>query len=298
MRKSLMNLLFLLFVTPLQAMPALVDGQWVEAHGDDARLVVLDIQAPANFRRFHLPRSVNASYEQWRTKGQKTPAGMLPPIEYLEELLGSLGIGNQSRVLIVPTGLSAGEMAAAARVYWTFKALGHDEVGVLDGGLAAYADRYGIARLKPDNWLPKPAVYKAKPDPSLLVGVSEVQQALASKASLVDARSAGEYMGLHVGGEKERPGTLPGARNLPFDWLTENGSGQLLPLASQRKLFDALGIQQSGEQIHFCHTGSRAALSWFVAYGVLGNREAKLYDGSMAEWAPRGDLPLERKLNL
>lgn len=298
MYKGLLTLFLITLVPLAQAMPTLVDSQWVDTHGKDQGLVVLDIQEPPNFRRFHLPRSVNAPYAQWRTQGPKEPDGMLPPVGYLEGLLGRLGIANETKVLIVSTGLSAGEMAAAARVYWTFKAVGHKQVGILNGGLAAYAQRYGIERLKPDQWQPKPAVYKARPDQALLVGVAQVQQALNAKADLVDARSAGEYMGLHVGGEKERPGTLPGARNLPFDWLTENGSGQLLPPSSQRKLFDALGIKQSGEQIHFCHTGSRAALSWFVAYGVLGNRDAKLYDGSMAEWAPRRDLPLEQKLKL
>jgi len=28
-----------------------------------------------------------------------------------------------------------------------------------------------------------------------------------------------------------------------------------------------------------------AALGWFVAHELLGNRQARLYDGSMAEWS-------------
>lgn len=289
----------LLFMAPLlQAMPALVDSQWVELNANDPAIAVLDIQEPANYRRFHLPRSVNAPYEKWRTQGPKVPNGMLPPVEYLEGLLGKLGITIDSKVVIVPTGLGAGEMAAAARVYWTLKVLGHQQVTILNGGLAAYAGQFGMSRLKPDNWQPEPAVYKAQPDEAMQLDVAKVQQALASSASFVDARSGGEYMGLHARGKNERPGTIPDARNLPFDWLTANGAGELLSTESLGKLFDTLEIPRSGAQVHFCHTGSRAALSWFVAYGVLGNKEARLYDGSMAEWAPRPELPMEQKIKL
>lgn len=292
-------LFFCCLLAPIaQAMPALVDSVWVDAHAGEADLVFVDIQPPANFRRFHLPRSVNAPYDQWRTKGKTEAAGMLPKVSYLENLLGRLGVRNQSRVVIVPTGLSAGEMAAAARVFWTFKVLGHEQIAVLNGGLAGYADRYGVNKLRPDQFDPKPVTYKARVDKALLLDADQVLRALQSKSDFVDARSAGEFMGLHVGGEKDRPGTIPGSRNLPYDWLTDNASGQLHSIAAQTKLFDTLGIARSGEQIHFCHTGSRAALSWFVAYGLLGNMNAKLYDGSMAEWAPNSGLPLEQKIKL
>lgn len=298
MYKALVTCCFLFLAPLVQAMPALVDSQWLEANANDQAIVVLDIQEPANYRRFHLPRSVNAPYEKWRTQGPKVPDGMLPSVDYLEGLLGKLGITIDSKVLIVPTGLAAGEMAAAARVYWTLKTLGHEQVAILNGGLAAYAGQFGMGRLKPDDWQPEPAVYKARPDEALKMDVAQVQRALAAGASFVDARSTGEYVGLHAGGKDERPGTIPGARNLPYDWLTENGAGQLLRTQGLGKLFDTLEIPRSGEQVHFCHTGSRAALSWFVAYGVLGNKQARLYDGSMAEWAPRQELPLEQKIKL
>ncbi|MDH5531304.1 MAG: rhodanese-like domain-containing protein [Paracoccaceae bacterium] len=133
MYRALVTCCFLFLAPLVHAMPALVDSQWVEANANDQAIVVLDIQEPANYRRFHLPRSVNAPYEKWRTQGPKVPNGMLPPVGYLEGLLGKLGITIDSKVLIVPTGLAAGEMAAAARVYWTLKTLGHEQVAILNG---------------------------------------------------------------------------------------------------------------------------------------------------------------------
>jgi thiosulfate/3-mercaptopyruvate sulfurtransferase len=65
-----------------------------------------------------------------------------------------------------------------------------------------------------------------------------------------------------------------------------------------KALFTARGIDPDAEQVHFCHSGNRAALTWFAAYAVLGNEDAKLYDGSMMEWAQRDDLPIAAEVEL
>ena len=65
-------------------------------------------------------------------------AGMLPPVEQISNLIGSLGIGNQDHVVLIPYGTSSSKMGTATRIYWTFKVLGHDKVSILNGGMAAY----------------------------------------------------------------------------------------------------------------------------------------------------------------
>ncbi len=56
----------------------------------------------------------------WRAKVGNAP-GMLPPLDHLAGLVGSLGIKPHDDVVIVPAGVSATDFAAAARVYWTLK---------------------------------------------------------------------------------------------------------------------------------------------------------------------------------
>lgn len=281
----------------LAASPALVDAQWLKSNLGDLDLVVLDIQAPKDFQRFHVPGAVNAPYDRWRTRGKGKPAGMLPPVDTLESLIGGLGIDNAKRVVIVGTGRGAGDLAAAARVLWTFKVLGHDQVAVLDGGLVEYAQAKNP--LESGGSRPEPARFEAKPDAALLLDTDGVKAVLESgQGQFVDARSAGEFVGLYRGDEKERRGTIPGSRNLPHDWVTRDGSASLRDAAGLAALFSARGIAAEGEQIHFCHSGNRAALTWFAAYAVLGNEQARLYDGSMMEWARREDLPIEQEIRL
>lgn len=292
--------LFLIFVAPFAHaadVPPLVDANWLATNLERSDLAVLDIQNPKDYARFHVPGAVNAHYGKWRT-GKKDPAGpsMLPPVERLEALIGSLGIDNERTVVIVATGRSAGDLAAAARVFWTFKALGHGRVAVLDGGLMSWAQ--GRNPLESGSNPPKAVTYAAHPDSTMILTADATKTLLDAGSGFVDARSEGEYVGLYTGADEERPGTIPGSRHLPHDWVTEDGSALLRSTDTLKALFAARNIPTEGDQVHFCHSGNRAALTWFAAYAVLGNDKARLYDGSTMEWARRPDLPLEQHIQL
>ncbi len=278
-------------------LPPLVDVSWLLAEPAADDLVWLDVQPSVYYQQVHLAGSVNAPFDGWRTTSVGGLRGMLPAVDKLEAKLGGLGIAPSDRVVIVTTGLGAGDMAAAARVFWTLKVLGHVQVAVLNGGLQSVADDpRGLARLTREPTRRAATTYQASPDMSLLADAKATSAALQRGDVLVDARSAAEYLGVHVGGEGERPGRLPGARNLPFDWLTENGSGTILPRERMRDLLKAVDIDPKAAQVHYCHTGNRAALTWFAAWAVLGNKQARLYDASMLEWSMRPDLPIKRQV--
>ncbi len=59
---------------------------------------------------------------------------MLTSVEQISNLIGSLGIGNQDHVVLIPYGTSSSKMGTATRIYWTFKVLGHDKVSILTAG--------------------------------------------------------------------------------------------------------------------------------------------------------------------
>lgn len=284
-------------VVRAEPVPALVDAGWLKARLGSEGLVVLDIQDSKQYARFHVPGAVNGPYDLWRTAGSKTELpSMLPPVDRLEPMIAALGISNDSHVIIVATGRGAGDLAAAARVFWTFKVLGHDAVGVLDGGLMAYAEAGG--RLASGIEQPVAATFTAAPRPQMVPTAKAVHDAIDAGTMFVDARSQGEFVGIYTGDDKERPGTIPGARHLPHDWLSADGSGKLRTRGALSELFAASGIDPDVPQVHFCHSGNRAALTWFAAYAVFGNENATLYDGSMMEWARRADLPVDAKIEL
>ena len=278
------------------ATPALIDGNWLKQRLDSPGLFLLDIQETVHYQRYHVPGAVNAPYGLWRTGKESKNPGMLPSTRALETLLVKLGVNNDDHVIIVATGMGAGDMAAAARVLWTMKSVGHEKISILDGGLADYANRF---RGPLDNApvTPSPGTYQVRPNLQWLADESRVKQAIKNDTPLLDARSLGEFKGLVTGGGTQRGGTLPDASHLPFEWFFSE-KGRIHRLDASRALYQAVGLNPDQDgTIHFCQSGNRAALSWFVDYAVLGNTNARLYDASMAEWARLDHNPEQRPMH-
>jgi thiosulfate/3-mercaptopyruvate sulfurtransferase len=289
-------LLLLLSIPSLQAATLtgpLVKADWLMAQ-TDTDLIVIDIQAPKQFAGHHIAGAVNIPFSQWRTGSKGRPPSSLVPLEQLAGQLGKQGISASTPVIIVATGNGPGDLSASARVYWSLQVLGHEQAAILDGGLISYVNDYRGAYVSGPAEPAKPIHYQAKPRLELLADADWVK---ASNMPRLDARSEAEYIGLFSGGRGERPGTIPGAHNLSYDWLSADSNGRLRPVPQLQALFKYAGLQDQAA-VHFCHTGNRASLTWFVDYALLGHKDARLYDGSMLEWARDPTLPIERKLKL
>jgi hypothetical protein len=115
---------------------------------------------------------------------------------------------------------------------------------------------------------------------------------------LVDNRPQDQYVGINRNPKVSQSGTLPGARNLPSGWITENAKGTFRPKSQIEKLYKVANVPTSGEQINFCNTGHLGSIGWFVSSEILGNKQAKLYDGSMVEWTLAKAGPVEQKVKL
>ena len=85
---------------------------------------------------------------------------------------------------------------------------------------------------------------------------------------------------------------------LPENWLTQNGGGTFRPKTELEQLYAVAGVPTSGEQISFCNTGHWASLGWFTSHEILGDKQAKMYDGSMLEWTADKGLPIEQKVTI
>ncbi|MEW8505947.1 MAG: rhodanese-like domain-containing protein [Candidatus Thiodiazotropha sp.] len=295
--KRCLILLLLLFPGILAAaVEPLVTPAWLHENRDKSDLVLLDLQDNQNYLRFHIPGAINTNYAQWRVEKKGQPKN-IPPVPLLEKLIGSLGIDNNSHVVLISLGASAGDMAVAARVYWTFKVLGHDRISILDGGLVGYAEKRVYPLEKGNNQL-KPKTFKASYRKQMNPGIEEVKSAISGGSQIVDNRTRAEYLGIYGGGGKERPGRLPNALHLNYDWLTVNGGGKLHSLENLQRIYTSSRVPLDGDQINYCHTGNRAALGWFVSHELLGNRKSRLYDGSTQEWASNHALPMDLQVKL
>ena len=290
----------------------LVDVNWVKANLGKPGVVFLDVrgrlggQSKKNYLQAHIPGAVWTNYlkDGWRVKDKNGTVGQLPPVAKLEKLIGGLGIGNGDHVVIIPLGGRALDVGTATRIYWTFKVLGHDNVSILDGGMVAYLGARDKKTKKPLNPLEGGEVkrqakpFKGRLRKDMLVTKADVDKASRSGGVIVDNRPNNQYLGIEKHGMAKRFGTIPTARNVPESWLTRNGGGVFRDKGTLAKLYALAGVPTSGEQINFCNTGHWASLGWFASSEILGNKSAKMYDGSMVEWAADKNLPIEAAVKI
>lgn len=277
----------------------LVDVAWLKANLGKPGIAIVDMQPASDFLRGHIPGAANTDFGKsgWREeRADKVPDMFPAKLDKLVAHIGSLGIDNDSHVILVAPGGSYADMGWATRIYWTFKVLGHDNVSILNGGMAAWAKEKGPGEAGAAKVTAK--TFTAHPRMDMIATAEDVKAAQAKGVLLVDSRPEDQYMGINRNPKASQNGTLPGAKNLPTGWTTENGGGKFRSKAQLEKLYKVAGVPTSGEQINFCNTGHLASIGWFVSSELMGNKKVKLYDGSMTEWTLTKAGPVEQKVSL
>lgn len=210
----------------------------------------------------------------------------LPNINDFAALLGKLGISPDSHVVVYDDKAAA---FGGARFWWMLRAIGHQNVQVLNGGLQAATDA-GI-ELSTEEDTPNPvAPYQVPAGYTGTVVIEEVGTAAHDPERIViDVREAPRYLG------QTEPldliaGHIPGAYNLPY--ITNlDVDGKYLPAEALRKIYDeAIGDVAHEDIIVHCGSGVTACHT-LLGMEYAGITGPKLYVGSWSEWSRR-DLPI------
>lgn len=211
---------------------------------------------------------------------------MLPERAEFEKMARKWGVQAGRPIIIVAAGQDATDMNDAARLYWQFKVYGEDNIALVNGGTTAWLSEGREVTVAPSkmaegNWAGKPE------RSDLLATSDDVEKAIASKSSqLVDARNTSQYLGLSKRDYVFGYGHLAGAKNVSTDLLvTESGdAARMLSVATYRDIFKASGVDPQAPTITYCNSGHLAAGNWFVLSEILGNKQTRLYDGSLHQW--------------
>lgn len=234
------------------------------------RTVVVDCRwelgAPAAGRDLylagHIPGAVFLDVEEDLSDVSVTEAGRHPlpsPVRFARAA-SRAGIG--AGVLVV----AYGSLGGAERLWWLLRHFGHDDCGVLAGGLAAWGGplRAGDERAEPAEFVPRERSGDT-------IEAAELAGRLADpRLVLVDARTPERWRG-EPNPIDVPPGRIPGALNAPWD-------------EPQPEL-------PEGELAAYCGSGITACVVLHRAW--LRGREGRLYPGSWSDWSKRS-LPLER----
>ncbi|MBD3895844.1 sulfurtransferase [Halomonas sp. ML-15] len=298
-----LSLATLWFSTQLYAsdMTPLIDAEWLDRHLDEDNLVVLDVRSDIDggggrdaFEAAQIPGSLHTRYGEdgWR-ESRNDVAGLMPAVEELEQLIGELGIDNDNRVVIVPAGTGPTDFGTAARIYWTFKILGHDQVAILDGGFAGWQQQ-GFEVVSGPTPSLEPATFRAELREALIATTEQVEEARQHQTQLVDARPADYFTGETTSPAVRLAGTIPDARNLPHQsHLNDRNGAFYLDTAGLDARINAAELSRDERTIAFCNTGHWAATDWFVLSEIAGFDNVAMYDGSMAAWTIGESRPVQ-----
>jgi len=274
---------------------ALVTTAWLADHLDDPDLRVIDATwympnvgrtGRQDYVQRHIPGAVFWDIDAIADQTSKLPH-MLPRAQRFGQLVGQLGIGNDTRVVAYDaTGVSS----AAARAWWMLRAFGHDKVSVLDGGLPKW-----LAENRPvtdAETALQPKTFNARFRPELVRALEQVRANIKDgKDQVLDARSAGRFAGTEA---EPRPGLrsghIPGSRNLPHTELWDPKTKTMLPPAQLARKFAAAGIDTKKPVVTSCGSGVTACVLALGLYQLGAN--AAVYDGSWTEWGGRSDTPI------
>jgi thiosulfate/3-mercaptopyruvate sulfurtransferase len=273
----------------------LVAAKWLADHLADPSFLIVDIRSAESggqeaFAAGHIPGAIHSDYalDGWRI-AEGGAGGLLPEASHLSALLSRIGMTPEHHVVIVSAGEAAADFSAAARVYWTLKALGHSQVSILDGGFKAWRESGGPE----ETGVSAPAasqLYPVQLTGSLRAEIHAVEKVVAhGDATLVDGRSQAQFDGREKSPQVVRAGHLPGAIHLDHSRAIQPGTGRLRPVKELEQLFEQI---PRGPVVSYCNTGHLASTNWFVLSEMLKRPDVRLYDGSMSEWTQDPGRPV------
>jgi thiosulfate/3-mercaptopyruvate sulfurtransferase len=269
----------------------LVDADWVEAHGGDPGVVLVEVDEDTSaYDKGHIRNAVKID---WKADLQDPVRRDFVDKAGFEALLSGRGIANDDTVILY----GGNNNWFAAYAYWYFRLYGHNNVKLLDGGRKKWElESRELVTEVPQR--PKTSYHAQEQDHAIRAFRDEVIAAIGQD-NLVDVRSPDEFAGrllapAHLPQEQaQRGGHVPTAKNVPWSKAAEE-DGTFKSDDALRALYgDEAGLDFSKDTVAYCRIGERSAHTWFVLHELLGQPNVKNYDGSWTEYGSLVGVPIE-----
>lgn len=280
----------------------IVESAWLAEHLDDPNVVVLDttthlipredkpydiVSGRSDFEAAHIPGAQFVDLDK-ELSDPNQPAHlrfMLPSMQVFAQVMGRLGITNQTHVVCYATA----NHWWATRMWWMLRVFGHDKASVLNGGFQKWSREgraIAVGQSKPRVASSFEPAFRAE----LVANKADVFAAINDqRICTINALRPEQHRGEPGGSNYGRPGHIAGSVNIAAIHIVDENN-VFKPLHELRIMFSK--ALASDRVITYCG-GGIAASSDALILTMLGHQDVRIYDASLSEWARDESLPME-----
>ncbi len=265
-----------------------VSVQWLHSRLGESGLVIFDAslnpvgQSPrvGSSQKRYLPHARIFDLEQVSDHESEFPH-MMPKKEKFQSQMRDWGV-NENDFIVIYDEVG---VYSSPRARFMFRAMGHMNVAILEGGLPAWIEAGYECVDEPAGPAESMGDFVAREEEFLFLSLEQVDSLRgSSEVALIDARSRDRF---HGRVKEPRPGLrsghIPGSLNLPFTEVLQGGF--LKSPAELRAILNPL-LEGKSRVILSCGSGVTACIL-ALAVEVVGFEEISVYDGSWSEWGVR-----------
>ncbi len=273
----------------LQAATGFISAEKLDDMLKQKNLVLVDVGSRADYDEGHIPNAMRSEISAWRRAVKLHQ--LMRSSDDIEKEIQRLGINKDSQVIIYghnkkKEALKSSYIALAMIVH------GLKNVAILNGAFGEWEDDDDRA-ISTTLTKKKQGSFKAKFTPGILVDLAYTK-AHIGKVPMLEARPAVFYYGTLRSSGVKRIGHIPQAMSSFWKDKFEI-DGTLKEEEILNEIFYAgYNLKKEKEVLLYCTGGLEASMNWFILSQHMGFSDAKIYDGSLREWANRDDTPLVR----
>ncbi len=270
------------------SVPLLVSTEWLASHLADTNVRVADVRwslrdhdkGRNDYAQGHIPGAVFLDVEAdlASPRGEGPGRHPLPRAAAFAASMARAGVGPDTHVV----AYDFGDGSTAARLWWLLRYFGHDQVSLLDGGIARWeAEGRPLESPAPSY---APGVFAPAPQPGMRVDADAVERLRNDPgALLVDTRAAERFEG-RIEPVDPVAGHIPGAKSRPHASNVRSPEDpRFLDPGALREGFAELGAGRARHVVCYCGSGVTACQNLF-ALRLAGFENGILYEGSWSDW--------------
>ena len=267
----------------------LVSTDWLESNLNNVKIFDASWHMPSTSRSAkkeydfqHITGAMFWSIDEHSDKSSPYPH-MMVSLDYWKKMIKSFGIKNEDHIIVYDFS----DIYSSCRLWFSLKYFGHKKVSVLDGGMKKWLKEKKVTTNKLKK-IQNVDSYKINENHKWIKKKSEIDLNIKNKLfQIVDARSRDRFEGKS---DEPRPGLkkgcIVGSKNIPFNECINSETNTFKTKSELTKIFSENKVDTSKPIVFTCGSGVTACVLG-MAYSLISDKNAVIYDGSWAEYGKK-----------